>query len=123
MKFRLTIFRLLVVPMVISRRRTIFRTTSKGDEVLRVRAELRDAVKDGDTDRYMSIMQSYPDEYRASIQINKIENARKRLSSQIKKVRENKRLSDTQKKSMIEDLKKRQDALVGRGNKVLAGVT
>lgn len=93
------------------------------DEVLRVRSELRDALKDGDTDRYQYIMQTYPEEYRASIRINKIENARKKLSSQIKKVRENKKLSEEKKKETIDALKKKQDSLVGKGNAVLAGVT
>ncbi len=88
------------------------------DRVLQVRSELKEAARQGDRQGYMDIMQSYPEEYKLAARINKIENARKKLATRIRKVRENKKLSDAQKDKMIADLKKKQNELVGTANQL-----
>jgi uncharacterized protein YukE len=88
------------------------------DRVLMVRAELRGAIKDGDQELYKNIILEYPDEYKLAARINKIENARKKLSSKINKIRKSTRLTDAQREDMIAELKKRQNELVGQANKL-----
>ena len=90
------------------------------DEVMQVRKELKDAIKDGDSERYTRIMRSHPAEYRASITVNKIENARKKLSQKIKRIRESTQLSDERKKELVKQIKEQQNLLIGRGNSVLS---
>jgi hypothetical protein len=83
---------------------------------LRIRAELKSAKDDGDGERYRYIIEKYPFEYRVANAINKIENARKKLSKQIKKIRETEKLTDAQKSALVDKIKKKQDELVGRAN-------
>lgn len=89
------------------------------DRLLTIRAELRDAAKEGDSERYQMIMQEYPEEYRLSSAINRIENARKKISRQISKIRDSNKIPDSQKKQMIDALKQKQDALVGQANALM----
>lgn len=91
------------------------------DRVMKVRAELRDAAKSGDAARYQETVARFPHEYRIANQINRIESARKMLSREINKVRDNKNLSEERKKELIDAIKNRQQQLVGRGNAVLRG--
>jgi hypothetical protein len=88
---------------------------NKRDEVMNVLKEIKDAAKNGDRDRYLSVMQSYPDEYRAAIQIQNIEKARKQIGRRINQIRQSK-LPDDQKTSLIKNLKDQQDELIGKGN-------
>lgn len=90
------------------------------DQVLRVRKELQQAHANGDAAHYQEIMQAYPAEYRISSSINKIENARKKISGQIKKVRNTTKIPDARKEELIKGLKARQDNLVTQANKLLA---
>lgn len=89
------------------------------DKVMAVRAELKEAQKNGDAEHYTRIISQYPEEYRLASRISKIENARKKISGQIKKVRENKGLSEERKQEIIRLLKERQDELVGMGNSLM----
>ena len=89
------------------------------DQVLRIRAAIRDANKEGDKQLAKRIRESYPVEAGIHGRINAIENARKKKSTQIKKIRENPRLSDERKEQIIKSLKERQNKIVGDGNKVL----
>ena len=86
------------------------------DEVLRVRAELRAAAKDGDSEGYRALMERHPRAYRIASQINALENLRRKLSKQINKIRENKNIPDERKKALIKQLKERQADIVGRAN-------
>jgi hypothetical protein len=89
------------------------------DSVLRVRQELKDAQKDGDSERYLRVMHDFPDQYKISARINAIENARRKLASKIKKIKDSSRISDANKDEYIRALKDRQDMLVGKGNELL----
>jgi hypothetical protein len=89
------------------------------DDVMRVRKELKDAIKDGDSERYTRVMRLYPKQYKASIQINKIENARRKMATNIKRIRESTRIPDARKEELIAQLKERQEKLVAAGNEVL----
>lgn len=86
------------------------------DELLRVRTALRAASQAGDSELYTSIMRNHQTEYRASIRINAIENARKKMSALINKVRRSDRLTDARKQELITKMKDKQDKLVGIGN-------
>jgi hypothetical protein len=88
---------------------------NKRDEVMNVLKEIKDAAKNGDRDKYLSVMQNYPDEYRAAIQIQNIEKARKQIGRRINQIRQSK-LPDDQKTSLIKNLKDQQDELIGKGN-------
>lgn len=92
------------------------------DQVLRIRKALQDARKEGDNELYLSIMRRYPKEYKVAARVNALENARKKLGSKIKKIRDNKRMTEERKEEVIKSLKERQDNLVGRGNEVLAAI-
>jgi hypothetical protein len=89
------------------------------DTVLMVRKALQDARKDGDSAAYTEIMKKYPDEYRVQARVNAIENARKKLSTKIKRIRESKRIPEDKKEEMVKAMKERQDHLVGIGNRTL----
>jgi hypothetical protein len=88
---------------------------SKRDEVMNVLKEIKDAAKNGDRDRYLSVMQNYPDEYRTAIQIQNVEKARKRIGRKINQIRQSK-LPDDQKTALVKSLKDQQDELIGKGN-------
>jgi hypothetical protein len=92
------------------------------DKVLRIRKALRDARKEGDNELYMQIMRNYPKEYKAAARVNAIENARKKMSSRIKKIRDSKRLSDERKEVLVKALKDRQNVLIGKGNVAMSGI-
>jgi hypothetical protein len=95
---------------------------NKRDEVLTVRNALKDAMKDGDTERYQRIMQDYPEAYRLAAKVNAVETRRKKIGSQIKKIRETKKLTEKEKKDLIEPLKKQQEALVNQANAMMSGL-
>lgn len=95
---------------------------AKRDEVLAVRNALRDAVKDGDTEKYQMIMERYPEQYRVAARINKIESARRKIGGQINKIRENKNIPEEEKRRMIQELKDRQEALINQANSAMGGI-
>lgn len=86
------------------------------DKVLTVRTAMREALKDGDSKTYQEIIQKYPDEYRSAVRVNAFESRRRKIGSQIKKIMDNGRLSDTDKKKLIAPLKKQQETLVNQAN-------
>jgi len=86
------------------------------DRVLAVREALRGAMKEGDSEQYQQIMQSYPDEYRMASRMNAYESQRQKLTSAIRKINANKQLSDEQKKKMIEPLKQQQEEVINKAN-------
>jgi len=89
------------------------------DKVLRVRAAIKDAQKAGDGELAKSIREKYREELRISPRVNAIENARKKLSSRISKIRDSERLTEERKQELIKKLKERQDKMVGIGNRVM----
>jgi hypothetical protein len=88
------------------------------DRVLAVGQELKSALKEGDSQHYQEVMQAYPKEYKMYASINAFENARKKISHQIKKVQDSK-LPDDKKGELVRTLKQQQDSLVGRANGIL----
>lgn len=94
----------------------------KKERVLTVRQALRDAMKDGEPERYQRIMQEYPEEYKLAARINSVEATRKKIGAQIKKIREAKTLTDDQKKKLVEPLKKQQEALVDQANALMGNI-
>lgn len=92
------------------------------DQVLRVRKAMLDARKDGDNEMYLSIIQKYPKEYKIAARINAFENARKKIGTKIKKIKESKNLTEERKEEIVKSLKERQDTLVGRANEVMAAI-
>lgn len=91
----------------------------KRDEILAVRNAMKDALKNGDTATYQSIMQRYPNEYKIASRINAIESNRRKLGGQINRIRDNKSIPDAEKKRMIDGLKERQEALVNQANALM----
>lgn len=91
------------------------------DKVLAVRRELKEARESGDSEHYKNIILAYPEEYRIAAKINAFENARKKISRTINKIRESK-LPDAEKQERIRELKERQDELVGKANAFLRGI-
>ena len=83
-----------------------------------VRAELKNAQKNGDAQHYVDTIRRYPTEYKLVSAINKLETSRRKLSQQIKKIRESKTIPEEQKKAMIDLLKQRQEEIVGRANQL-----
>jgi hypothetical protein len=71
---------------------------------------------------YLSIIQKYPKEYKIAARINAFENARKKISTKIKKIRESKKGTEESREARIKMLKDRQDNLVGRANEVMAAI-
>lgn len=94
----------------------------KKERVLTVRGALRDALKDGEPERYQKIMEEYPEEYRLASRINGMETKRRKIGSQIKKIREAKNLTEDQKKKLVEPLKKQQEALVDQANALMGDI-
>jgi hypothetical protein len=92
------------------------------DEVLAVRNALRDAQKNGDSQRYQEIIQNYPAEYKIAARINSIESRRRKIGGEINKVRDNKNLSDAEKKRLVDGLKERQEALVNQANAMMGAM-
>jgi hypothetical protein len=92
------------------------------DQVLRVHKAMKDARRDNDDAMYLSIIQKYPKEYKIAARINAFENARKKISTKIKKIRESKKGTEESREARIKMLKDRQDNLVGRANEVMAAI-
>lgn len=86
------------------------------DRVFAVKDALKDAMKEGDSERYQQIMQAYPDEYKLSARISGYENRRRKIGAQIKKITGNTKLSDEDKKKLIEPLKKQMKDVVDQAN-------
>jgi len=95
---------------------------AKRDEVMTVLNAMRDAQKAGDSERYQAIMAKYPEQYRMAVKVRRYEAARKKLASQIKKIREARQLSDADKKKMIDPLKKQQETLVDQANALMSNI-
>ena len=94
----------------------------KKDKVLTVRNALKAAIKDGDGEAYQQIIQSYPQEYKLAARINAVEAKRRKIGAQIKKVLATKKLSEEQKKKLVDPLKKQQEVLVNQANAFMSGV-
>ena len=92
------------------------------DKVLRVRKSLEDAIKDGNSERYLALMNKYPDEYRIASRVNSIERQRLKISRLIKAIRESTTLTDEEKKSRVRSLKQQQEELIQLGNSVMRSV-
>jgi hypothetical protein len=94
----------------------------KKDKVLTVRNALKAAIKDGDSDEYQRIIQSYPEEYRIAARINAVEAKRRKIGAQIKRINGTKRLSEQEKKKLVDPLKKQQEALVNQANAFMSDI-
>lgn len=103
----------------VSDRENVTRYVRNRDQVLRVRKGLNDAVKDGNQQAYLRIIEQYPEEYRLAARINNIENQRRKISRQIKKIRDTKSLNEAEKESRIKILKEHQQELVRLGNQIM----
>jgi hypothetical protein len=91
----------------------------KRDQVLRVRTALKAAMQEGDTETANAIRARYSDEIRIMTRINAIENARRKWSTQIRKIRDNDRISDDQKDKLVKGLKDRQKKIVQQGSQIM----
>lgn len=86
------------------------------DRVLRIKAELDSARKAGDVERYREVMGEYKSDYAIVGKINKIEAARRKLSAQINKITRDPKIPADKKAKLIEELKKKQQELIGVAN-------
>lgn len=91
----------------------------KRDKILVVGKEIKGALQSGDTERLQSARQNYAEEIRYLPRIKAIDNALRKVSSQMNSIRGNGRLPDDQKKLLIEKLDERKQMLISRGNQIL----
>ena len=91
----------------------------KRDKILVVGKEIKGALQSGDTERLQSARQNYAEEIRYLPRIKAIDNALRKVSSQMNSIRGNGRLPDDQKKLLIERLDERKQMLISRGNQIL----
>lgn len=91
------------------------------DKVLTVLDKMRDARKSGDTEEYQRIITDYPDAYKQAARVNAMENARRKIGGEIKKVTANTRLADDKKAQLVDALKRKQTDLVNKANAFMNG--
>lgn len=81
----------------------------------RIRQTVRSVAKEGDMNGLLDLQQRYGSQYRLSIQLNKLETARRRLSRQINRIKDS-NLPEDEKKARIDALRERQEAIVDHAN-------
>lgn len=86
------------------------------DRVMSVKDALKEAVKNGDAERYQEIILQYPNEYKLATKLSAYENQRRKISSAIKKIMDNPKMSDAEKKKRVELLRQQQKDLVNKAN-------
>jgi len=102
----------------VSTRENLTSYIDKRNQVLAVRKELTSAAKNGEKDHYDYIKSAYPNEYAVMQQINSLENQRKKITRTITKISRSS-LSEGEKAKRISELKKRQEELIRRGNRIM----
>ncbi|TXH53832.1 MAG: hypothetical protein E6Q97_12195 [Desulfurellales bacterium] len=114
------------VPMVrrlygnISSRNDLENYVVNRDKVMAVDASIRTALESGDTGTITEVISRYPNEYKLSATIRKIESMRTKIGGQIRDIEANPNIPSDRKRELIDALKERQDQLVGMGNRIMA---
>lgn len=90
------------------------------DELLAVEASVRQAFEVGDAATAMEVINRYPDEYRMSFAIKKLNSQRAKLGEQIRMIERNPNIPADKKRESIDALKEQQDKLVGIANRLMA---
>lgn len=114
------------IPMVrrlygnISSRNDLENYVVNRDKVMAVDASIRTALESGDTGTITEVISRYPNEYKLSATIRKIESMRTKIGGQIRDIEANPNIPSDRKRELIDALKERQDQLVGMGNRIMA---
>ncbi len=103
----------------VSSREDLGRFIDKRDRVLQAREVLTDAIKRGDSNLIQRSKSKYADELKIAGVIKSINNGRNSLLRRMAQIKDNPRMSEEQKKNIIERMSKQVEALVLRGNVIM----
>ena len=93
----------------------------KRNRVLTALDEVKAAVEEGNQERLASARERFSDEIKVSGAVKAIDNARMKLSRQMRQVRES-RIPEEQKRLILERLDERMQELTARANKIMRDI-
>jgi len=86
------------------------------DEILSVRAEIKNAQQSGDIESVRDVIKRYPEEVKLIGFVNAIENSLRKLRTVKKKIGLSTKISEEDKKTRIKAIDDRISALISRAN-------
>jgi len=103
----------------VSTREDYSRYIDKRDEILLAGDEIKDAIDDQDRERALAARERFAEELRYLPRVRAIDNAIRKVNRQMNQVRDNRNLSDQQRRALIDRLDERKQMLIARGNEIL----
>jgi pyridoxal biosynthesis lyase PdxS len=106
----------------VSSRNDLERYIENRDRVLSVSSTIKNAIETGDRYTAMTAIKNYQQEYRLSPIVKSLESQRSKISGQIRDIENNPNIPWATKQKIIDQLKERQDQIVGNANKIMASL-
>jgi hypothetical protein len=91
------------------------------DQLLELRADYRNAVKNRDVERIQILRQNNLEELRIAEAINRIEQTRRKITQRINDITANENIPDEQKRAILERLDDRRQQVITRGLQLMSG--
>jgi hypothetical protein len=104
----------------VSDREDYSRYIDKRDDILLAGEELKEAIDNGDRERALAARERFSEELRYLPRVRAIDNAIRQVNRQMNQVRDNRNLSDEQRRAIMDRLDERKQMLISRGNQILA---
>jgi hypothetical protein len=102
----------------VSERENMGKYMEDRDKYERIRLSMKEAAKEG-TEAWNSARDRFGKKYPLSVRLNKIENQRRKLSAQIRKITNAKNMTDEEKKARIKWIREKQQDLIGLANSLV----
>ena len=103
----------------VSTREDYSRYIDKRDEIMLAGDELKEAIDNGDRERALAARERFAEELRYLPRVRAIDNAIRQVNRQMNQVRDNRNLSDEQRRAIMDRLDERKQMLISRGNLIL----
>jgi hypothetical protein len=103
----------------VSEREDLGRFIDKRDEIFLAGKELKEAIDNGDRERALAARERFAEELRYLPRVRAINNAIGQVNRQMSQVRDNRNLSDEQRRAIMDRLDERKQMLIARGNEIL----
>ena len=108
--------------IAVSEREDVGEYVEKRDKIMMGKKELEAALESGDRERVRAARQKYSRELSLEPRIRKLNNMRNGLRKKRAKIEENTRISDAQKKIMLDRIDAQLKELVTRANRLMKGL-
>jgi hypothetical protein len=104
----------------VSTREDYGRYIEKRNEILLAGAEIKEAIDNRDRERALAARERFAEELRYLPRVRAIDNAIRQVNQQMNRVRDNRTMSDEQKRAIMDRLDERKQMLISRGNEILS---